>query len=191
MECFPKKSGNFNNKKFIAAGRLCTEKRFDLLIRDFGEFTKSNNDWILNIYGDGPERDNLQKLINDLNLENRVKLCGYCSDMEKKYLESSIYCMTSISEGFAMVVAEAMSCGLPIICYDIPSMRELVDKNCGFIVGEGNNSEFVDKMLLLSSNEDLYIKFSKQVKERSKSFDIEKIGSEWIELFDSLVRKEK
>ena len=99
--------------------------------------------------------------------------------------------MTSISEGFAMVVAEAMSCGLPIICYDIPAMRELVGKNCGFIVGEGNNSEFVDKMLLLSSNEDLYIKFSKQVKERSKSFDIEKIGSEWIELFDSLVRKEK
>lgn len=191
LECFPKKSGNFNNKKFIAAGRLCTEKRFDLLIRDFGEFTKSNNDWILNIYGDGPERDNLQKLIDDLNLENRVKLCGYCSDMGKKYLESSIYCMTSISEGFAMVVAEAMSCGLPIICYDIPAMRELVSKNCGFIVGEGNNSEFVDKMLLLSSNEDLYIKFSKQVKERSKSFDIEKIGSEWIELFNSLVRKEK
>ena len=145
----------------------------------------------MDIYGDGPEKESLQNLINDLNLSDRIKLCGYCSDIMNKYLESSIYCMTSASEGFAMVVAEAMSCGLPVICYDIPAMKELIDKDCGFIVNDKNYGDFVDKMLLLSSNEGLYKRFSKHAKEKSKDFDIEKIGSKWIELFNSLAKKEK
>lgn len=191
IEYFPKKSGKLEYKKFIAAGRLTKVKRFDFLIKDFYEFSKVNDDWKLDIYGEGPEREKLQKLIDDLNLNNRVKLCGYCSNITDKYLESSIYCMTSVSEGFAMVVAEAMSCGLPVVSYDIPAMRELIDKECGFIVDEGSHDEFVNKMLLLSSDENLYMKFLKNVKEKSKEFNIEKIGSEWIELFDSLIKKKE
>ena len=191
LEKIPLKTKKLENKKFIAAGRLAKIKRIDLLIRNFNEFSKFNNDWILDIYGEGSEKDNLQKLIDDLNIGNRVNLCGYCSNIEEKYLESSIYCMTSISEGFSMVVAEAMSYGLPVICYDIPAMRELIGKDCGFIVEEGKYDEFVEKMLLLSSDKDLYTKFSENAKEKSKDFDIEKIGSEWIELFDSLIEKRR
>lgn len=188
---FPTENGKFKFKKFIAAGRLSKEKRFDLLIRNFFEFSKNNNDWTLDIYGDGSEKDNLQKLIDDLKLNNRVKLCGYCSNIIDKYLESSIYCMTSSSEGFPMVVAEAMSCGLPVICYNIPAMREIINKDCGFIVDEGNHNDFIDKMLLLSSNKNLYENLSKNAKEKSRDFNIKKIGSEWIELFNSLIEQKK
>lgn len=191
LDFFPNSFGKLKYKKFIAAGRLVKVKRFDILIQNFYEFSKINNEWSLDIYGDGPEKESLQNLINDLNLSDRIKLCGYCSDIMNKYLESSIYCMTSASEGFAMVVAEAMSCGLPVICYDIPAMKELIDKDCGFIVNDKNYGDFVDKMLLLSSNEGLYKRFSKHAKEKSKDFDIEKIGSKWIELFNSLAKKEK
>lgn len=190
LEYFPKSNGKFKYKKFIAAGRLNNEKRFDLLIKNFSEFSKINAEWKLEIYGDGPERNTLQKLIDDLNLNDRVRLCGYCSDIMDKYLESSIYCMTSISEGFGMTVVEAMSCGLPVICYDIPAMGELINSDNGFIVD--NDNEFIDKMLLLSSDKDLYVKLSKNAKNKSKEFDIEKIGLEWINLFNTLKKnKEK
>lgn len=190
LEFFPKENGKFEYKKFIAAGRLATEKRFDLLIKNFNEFSKINKDWKLDLYGEGPERNTLQKLIDDLNLSDRVRLCGYCSDIMDKYLESSIYCMTSVGEGFGMTVVEAMSCGLPVICYDIPAMREIIDSDCGFIVE--NDNEFIDKMLLLSSDKDLYMKLSKNAKKRSKNFDIQKIGLEWINLINTLKKnKEK
>ena len=189
LETIPRENCKFSNKKFIAVGRLVKVKRFDLLIRNFNEFSKFNNDWSLDIYGEGTEREYLQNLIDEFNLNDRVKLCGFCSNIKEKYLESSVYCMTSIDEGFAMVVLEAMSCGVPVICYNIPPMREILKESCGFIIDEGNSEDFISKMKLLSSDEKTYNAFSKHAKERSKDFDIEIIGKQWTNLFEKTINE--
>lgn len=189
LETIPVETCKFSNKKFIAVGRLVKVKRFDLLIRNFNEFSKFNNDWSLDIYGEGTEREYLQNLIDEFNLNDRVKLCGFCSNIKEKYLESSVYCMTSIDEGFAMVVLEAISCGLPVICYNIPPMREMLEESCSFIIDEGNCEDFISKMKLLSSDEKMYNAFSKHAKERSKDFDIDIIGKQWRNLFEKVINE--
>ena len=189
IDKIPDQSGKYENKKFIAAGRLSAEKRFDLLIKNFHAFSKENEDWTLDIYGEGSEKQYLQNLIDKLNLNNRVKLCGYSSNMNEKYLGSSIYCMTSIGEGFGMTVVEAMSCGLPIISYGIPSMKEILNDSCSFCVEEGNHREFVDKMLMLTSNKTTYNYLSKNAKYECKDFAIENIGNQWLEIIDDLNKK--
>lgn len=178
--------GSINNKKFIAIGRLDSVKRFDLLIKNFYEFHKVNKEWILEIVGSGKEKSCLEKLICELNLSDYVFLTTFTNKIYEKYLSSSIYCMTSLSEGLPMVVIEAMEAGLPVISYDIPCMVEIIKNNGGVIINEGDNSEYVNQMLKISSDEDLYKSLSIKVKKKVKEFKIDKIGKEWIYLLESL-----
>ena len=183
------KVGSLNNKNFIAVGRLSKEKRFDLLIENFNKFHTKNKEWKLQIYGDGPERDSLEKLIIELNLENYVKINHFTNKITCKYLESSIYCMTSFGEGFGLVVIEAMESGIPVISYDIPSMKEILNDKCAILVKEGCNNDYINAMFELSNNEKLYKKMSKFSKEKAKEFYIENIGHEWEILFKDLKGK--
>jgi len=180
------KSGNLENKIFIAVGRLCKEKRFDLLINNFKKFNEINKEWKLHIFGDGPEKSNLEEQLHNLNLKKYVKIFPFTNKILSKYLQSSIYCMTSIGEGFGLVVVEAMESGIPVISYDIPSMKEILNDNCAILVKEGNNEEYVSAMLELANDKKLYQRYSKYSKKRAKDFYFENIGVEWESLFNEL-----
>lgn len=183
------KKGGLEKKTFIAVGRLSNEKRFNLLIENFKKFNIQNKEWKLQIYGDGPEKDNLKNLIKKLNLQEFVKINPFTNKIIEKYLDSSIYCMTSLGEGFGIVVIEAMESGIPVICYDIPSMKEILNDKCAIFVKDGHDDEYVTAMLELASNEKLYKNLSNYSKTKAKDFYLENIGYEWENLFNSLKGK--
>lgn len=171
-----------NNKSFVAAGRFSHVKNFPFLISCFNEFHKKNKEWNLTIYGQGKEYKKCQKLVKKYNLENFVFLPGKTSNMIEKYRKSSIYILTSLWEGWGMVVTEAMQYGLPIISSNIPSTIEIFGKsNCGTIVNEYTVESFSNAMLEMVKNEK-YKKISENCLERVKRFDIENIGKEWINI---------
>lgn len=186
------KISRFDNKNFVAVGRFDFVKGFDQLIEAFNIFSKKNKEWKLLLVGNGPERVKYEKLIHKYNLEDRILLIGETNDISKVYLNSSIYLMTSLWEGWGMVVTEAMAYGLPVISYNLPSSIEIFgDSDCGILVEKGNIQKFAESMELIANNQKLMKQMSKKGLTQVKKFDINSIGRKWISLFEGEVSNDE
>ncbi|MEN7549950.1 glycosyltransferase [Rapidithrix thailandica] len=126
----------------ISAGRFVPLKGFDLSILAFARFLDSlpkakREDCKLIIVGAGPEFPLLQKLVRENNIENQVQFIHWVERKEllKLYKNASAFLFPS-HEGAGMVVAEALSFGLPVICLDNSGPGEFIDDTCGVAVKE-------------------------------------------------------
>ena len=113
------------------------------------------------------------------------------SNIEKEYLDSSILVLPSRSEGFGMVLIEAMASGLPCITYDCPcGPKAVVNNNYnGFLVENSNENEFVKVVCNLIEDENLRIQMGKNAKESTNKYKTDAIMKLWNELFMELVSK--
>lgn len=176
------------NKKIISVGRLEEQKGYDILINVWKIVSKQYPNWILEIYGEGSLRKELQNKINKLGLEKTLLLKGAVRDIQEKYLESSIYVMTSRYEGFGMVLIEAMECGLPVISFDCPcGPKDIINDNeDGYLIEFGNVEKMAKKIGILIKNEEKRKIFGKNAKKNVQRFSQEKIIKKWIEIFKEL-----
>lgn len=179
------------NKKIISIGRLDEQKGFDILIDVWRKVNEKHPDWILEIYGEGSLRKELQDKIDSLNLTDTLTLKGNEKNIQLKYLESSIYVMSSRYEGMPMVLLEAMSCGLPLVSFDCPcGPKDIIkDGENGFLVKFGNIDEMAKKINYLIENEDKRIEIGKKSKELSYNYSEDKIMNQWKELFENLINR--
>ena len=120
---------NYNSKKIISIGRLHPQKGFDSLIRSFALIADRYPDWTLEIYGSGREEKNLKKIISNYNLNEKVLIKKSTKNVVKLFNSSSIFVLPSRYEGYANVLVEAMSCGIPCITYDWISGANEIIKN--------------------------------------------------------------
>ncbi len=111
---FRKPGGTKENFRIISAGRLSVEKDFITLIRSFSLLTNREN-VTLTIFGEGPERQKLEELVEELGLGQHVFLPGFSNDIRSQFIASDLFIMSSIWEGFGNVLVEAMAAGCPII----------------------------------------------------------------------------
>ena len=165
-------------KRFIAAGRLIKLKNFDLLIESFSIFNTVYPDWELYIFGEGPDRKKLEKKIKKYNLEKKIFLPGKSTNMSEEYMKSSIYLMSSLWEGWGMVVTEAMQRGLPILSTDLPSIEEIFGNcECG-IITSFSVEDYSNSMINIVKGDKIK-KYSDNCVQRVKYFDIDEIGIKW------------
>ncbi len=170
---------SLKHKNFVAVGRYSSIKGYDRLIQIFD---KSNlKDWSLIIVGDGPERRNLQSIIDKLKLNDRVKLIGGTNNVEKYYHEGSIFLMTSYGEGFPMVILEAMKYGLPIIAFDIPVLYEMLP-NDKYIIKQNDFSSYIKAMKELSNDYGLRKKIGNTNSKKCEEFYDDIILKKWEEI---------
>lgn len=111
---------NIPSETILAVGRLNAEKRHDLLIRAFAYIADEHPTWSLSIAGEGPLRDELQRLIDETGFSNRISLLGQVKDVGSLYAASGVFAMTSSFEGFPNALCEAMAAGLPCLSTDCP-----------------------------------------------------------------------
>lgn len=186
----PEKSSNCENKKIISVGRLEYQKGYDILINVWNIISKKYPNWILEIYGEGIERESLQNKINKLGLEKSFILKGAVKNIQDKYLESSIYVMSSRYEGMPMVLLEAMSYGLPVVSFDCScGPKDIIkDNEDGFLVEFGNIEQMAEKIEKLISDEEKRKLFGKNARKNVERFSADIIMKEWKELFENLLR---
>jgi glycosyltransferase involved in cell wall biosynthesis len=152
------------NKKFtiITAGRLVPLKGFDLTIKSFANFLKvqtpkNKSKCELVIVGSGPELNNYKNLIKTLDIEKQVKFIDWISreNLLDLFKKASVFVFPS-HEGAGMVVAEALSFGLPVVCLDNCGPGEFINDSCGFKVSYKNYNQTIKD--LSSAISDLYDK---------------------------------
>ena len=189
----PNKTSSLNEKNLVTISRLDYGKKNDDIIKAFSKI--KDKEWKLYIIGDGVEFNNLNKLINDLNLKERVILTGYKdkSAIESYLLKSSIFLMASLTEGLPMVLLEAMSYGIPCIAYETASgVNDIIKNNYnGYVIKNRNESEFIKSIDTLTANKLKRKEFGKNAKETVKLFSKEEILKIWSEVLRSENNAEK
>jgi glycosyltransferase involved in cell wall biosynthesis len=167
----------------VSIGRLVVRKGFDFLIRSLA-LVKNSKVCAL-IIGEGPERENLQNLAKSLGVEERVKFLGAVSESEKfQYLAvADIFVLSSIHEGFGMVLQESMQVGLPIIATNNGGQVDFVkDGENGFLIEFGDVAALVKNIEKLCGDEGLRKTFSDKNREDFKKFGIKEICGGYLKL---------
>ncbi|WMJ23074.1 glycosyltransferase [Paludicola sp. MB14-C6] len=178
---------DFNRKKnmVISVGRLHTVKAFDRLVRIFAEANKDFPDWKLYIVGDGEEKDNLSNLISDLKMNDHIILTGQknSEEIEELLNESSIFAMTSLSEGLPFVLIEACSCGVPMIAYDVRVGPRAVieDKVNGYLVEDNNQKSYIELLDKMMSDTELRKTMGKNAYKTANRFSKEYVSEMWFQ----------
>jgi len=174
-------------KNILAVGRLNRQKGFDRLIKAFSHLTPK--DWKLSIIGEGSERSNLEKLINDLNLKDYISLPGITKAIEKWYKKSSIFVLSSRTEGFPNVLCEAMAYGCACISFDcIAGPNEIItDKVDGYLVKNGDINALSAKMDFLVNNPEERRRIGKEAMKISDRLNIDSIMSQWDTIIEKIL----
>lgn len=179
---------NLNEKKVISMGRLDSLKNFSSLINVFKLVSEKHSDWRLEIYGDGAERASLQRQIEQSGLAGQVFLKGFTLHVLEELCRSSIFAMTSLSEGFGMVLLEAMECGLPVVAYDCPTgPSHIIDDGVnGYLVPMNEEQQMVERICNLIEDRELRESMGHRAREKAKDYQIEPIVDRWMQLFRGL-----
>ena len=153
-------SNNKNTKEFnfISVGNLIKHKRMHLTIKAFNKAFADQENINLTIIGGGPEHKNLEKLIKDLNLENRVRLTGRIERKEiaKHFKKSDCFVLASKGETFGVVFIEAMASGLPVIATRCGGPEHFIKEEQGLLIEKDNLDQLVAAMKNMYQNIDNY-----------------------------------
>ncbi len=174
------------SKSVIYAGRFAYLKGIPSLIEIWKIVHSKHPDWTLDFYGEGEEKDKYMATINSLDFNFIVH--QPTNDIHRAYCNSSIALLTSISESFALVLPEEMSCGLPVVSFDCPyGPRDIIaDGIDGFLVPPGDIVGFADKICLLIENENLRVKMGMAGVISSQRFCAENVMPKWKCLFEEI-----
>ncbi|GAA0401771.1 hypothetical protein GCM10009530_62050 [Microbispora corallina] len=177
-----------NSKIIVAAGRLTRQKGFDLLVEAFAAVADKHPDWQLRIYGDGKERAKLQRLIHRLHLYNHVFLMGGTTTLEQELAKGAMFVLSSRSEGFGMVLIEAMAHALPVVSFDCPNgpAEIITGGRDGLLVPPQDVTGLTVAIESLIADPSLRNRLGTAAKESVARYYVDRIRGRWEQLFTEL-----
>lgn len=172
----------------VSAGRLVARKGCKRLVRAFASLAKEVPEWRLRIHGEGRQRGEIEELVRTLGVTDRVQLPGYCPDLPAALRDGSVFAMASKSEGFPMVLIEAMSCGLPPIAFDCPrGPGEIIrHEHNGLLVPNGDQRRYVAELRRLLTDPGLRRRLGDQARRDAEQYSPQRIVGDWDALFERL-----
>jgi len=140
----------------VTASRLVPYKRVDLVVRALAKLARDHPTIRLRIVGQGPERERLEALAEELGVASNVEFVGYVpvhDDVLKIIAKASVFVSASEIEGFGISVVEAAAVGTPFVITDLPVFREVTnDGTGGLLFRLGDADDLADKVNRLLSD---------------------------------------
>lgn len=171
-------------QRILNVGRLSYQKNQIFLIRSFALIASKNPNWHLTLVGEGEYRKNIEKLIDEKGLNNRINLIGAVKDVKYWYQNSSFFVFPSLWEGFPNALVEAFCEGLPAIGLSSTSgVNQLINnKRNGFLV-KPQEIAFASAMQKMIDNKLFRMKAGRNASISVKNYKPDKIFNQWENLF--------
>ena len=186
LDYFPQKISKLDNKVITYIGRLSEEKGVLDLIEIFKKIYDKDQEFKLNVVGDGELRNKIIQKIEENHLENNVILHGYKTrnEIEEIMLNTTIGINTSYTESFGLALIETFSYGIPCVAFSCAEgAKEIIDDNKNGYIIENRDFEKMTRMILdLVNNEAKLKNFGKNAREKSEQFSMENIQQKWFDL---------
>lgn len=186
LSFIPKEKSKLNQKKIICVGSLSHNKGYDLLIEAWNKIAMEFPDWEINVYGKGEFRL-YEEMAQKKGIMN-ICFCGPTNNVMEKMLNASLLVLPSRSEGFGMVLIEAMACGLPCVAFDCPcGPRDIIQNWENGLLVPAENIELLSKSIkqLITDKEMLYAMGANACKSIGQ-FSVENVCQVWNKLFHEL-----
>ena len=169
------------NYTILSVGRFTEEKNTKLLINSFSEIKKKIPEAKLKLYGDGPLKEELENLVNNLSLSD-VTFCGNNTEWLKQSIDDSLFVLASNYEGMPNALIESLIAGLPCIATDCPYgvvSNIIQDGKNGFLVECNNQAMLVEKILKVLNMKEQVQGLCKCNKDLINEFDPNTITIKW------------
>ena len=185
-----------NNDKFfiLSAGKLIKIKGFDLAIKAFKIFSEKINNANLTIVGEGPELGNLEKLVADLGIKNKVTIEKWMprKKLFKEMSDCDVFLFASLRDGGGNVVVEAMAAGTPVVCFDLAGPGFHIDESCGIKIKPENPEQSVKDMAealeRLYKDDNLKVGLGKGARARAEmEYDLDRLGDKLNEIYKKVI----
>lgn len=175
---------SLNNGNVSFVGRLSHEKGVMRLLRIWEQVSSELPNITLSIYGEGDARREMERYISEQNLRN-ITFYGFCKNLEKIYTSSDLLLMTSDTEGFGMVLIEAMYYGVPCVSFDCPiSPREIIS-DAGILIPCFDEEEYAIAVVEFFSSDERMKRIQQNAISRARDFYMNNIVPRWLELLES------
>ena len=176
-----------HEKIILYVGRLSKEKSVDFLIHAFSKLNEENVYFV--IVGDGPERVNLEKLINRLGLQDKILLTGFVehNKLADVYNSADVFVFSSTTETQGLVVLEALSSGLTVLTVKDKVFAELIDDGVNGFIVENKETIFAQKLKDILQDEDLRIRISSQARIQALKFSLAEIAKKFENLYKEVL----
>lgn len=177
--------------KIVTLGRLTEQKNHQLLIKAFKLARENHPEWMLEIYGQGEEKENLEDLINKLELKNSVFLRGRTKDAKKSLMEADLFVLSSNYEGMPNALLEAMAVGVPSISTDCPTgPSDIIINNENGVLVKVNDENEMSRAIVKMQDFEFRRKISKNAHEYVKlHYSIDRIVSKLSEYIEEILNK--
>lgn len=178
------------DKNIVTAGRLADPKNHQLLIRAFARIQSKFPDYKVMLYGDGPDKENLQFLAKGLGISESVLFPGYCKNIAEKIENASLFVFTSDWEGMPNALIEAMGLGVPCISTDFDGggAKFLINPgNNGLLVPVGDADALAKAMERMLSDRDFAEKCGQEARKICERLSPSKIYGEWESFIKTVV----
>ena len=173
---------NRNKFTIVGVGRLAPVKGFHTLIT---ALSKVKFDFKLNIVGEGEQKEELLNLIKSFKLENKIELVGFVKNVQDYIYNSDLQIISSSEEGLSLALIEGIFYAKVLIATDISNHKEILGDE---LVFDNRVDSFINKLEDVYENYEKYIALFSKVKETKDKYSIEKMVSQYVEAYKSLIK---
>ena len=177
-----------DRRTLVTLMRLAQEKRVDLLVRAFASIARDFPEWDFDIYGDGPLRDYITELIDEL-APARIRLRGFTNDPYAVLGNADLFVSASWLEGFGNAIWEALACGVPVVAMECgPAVRSLVRHGVDGLIVNSDSPEVLGSALAsLMGNDTARRALAARTPEVVERFSVESALGKWDELLEDVI----
>jgi glycosyltransferase involved in cell wall biosynthesis len=189
--------GNVPRDGLVFVGRLVEKKGVTYLIEAMSILAKKYEDLKLDIVGDGPLRESLERQAREFKVDDRVNFVGSVLNEEVPgYLRAakisvmpSVVASSGDQEGLGLVAVEGLGCGCAVVAFDLPAVRDtIIHGQTGLMAEPENATDLADKIAMLLDDEALRQRLAESGRRHAlEKFTWSAVGAEYTKIIKNMI----